>query len=594
VSEVIATSSWVPGEVVAGRYRLVAEVGRGAHGEVWRAEDLDAEGATVAIKALRDAPSEADGVAYDALEHPHLLRHHGVITHEGRTGLVTEFADGGDVSQLLTAHPQGLPPGDVLTIVQAVVEALLYLHRRGIVHGDVKPMNLLIVNGKVKLGDIGLSRPVEEEAPGGPVLATPLYAAPELWRAEPATPAVDTYALGVAVFELLTGVPPFLGEPEALRHAHLHDAPPRLPSIEETWAELIRGCLAKDPGSRLSLEVLYQQHLAAQLGSPVSPGLRRPPAAPPTPEEQEALFAEGQAMFGQQRYAEGRRRLERLVALDHPAALHLMARAHREGLGSPVSLPDAIHCCLLAARRGHAEAQLELGVRHTGGDGVARDLAAASEWLRAAASQGLPDALYRVGRMRLTGLDGPPDPVEAAGCFRAAAARGHLEASFELAELLVRGRGVPQDPVEAVRWYAQAAEQGHAGAQCNLGWAYERGEGVSADPAEAVRWYEQAANQGLAAAQYNMGVACEEGFGVRRSLPQAVYWYRKAADQDHPDALFNLGLLTHRGEGGLRADEARAMELYRRALALGGAHASDYGALVSEVADSPAAEATDG
>src|SRR6266487_1312563 len=165
------------------------------------------------------------------------------------------------------------------------------------------------------------------------------------------------------------------------------------------------------------------------------------------------------------------------------------------------------------AEAGDAESEVELGLRYTNGEGVAKDQVEAVKWFRKAAEQNLALAQKNLGI-----------------CYD-------------------KGEGVAKDQVEAVKWFRKAAEQNFADAQYNLGVCYEHGEGVAKDPVEAVKWYRKAAEQNLAEAQHSLGACFYAGQGVAKDQAEAVKWFRKAAEQNFAQAQYNLGVCYTHGEG---------------------------------------------
>ncbi len=194
-------------------------------------------------------------------------------------------------------------------------------------------------------------------------------------------------------------------------------------------------------------------------------------------------------------------------------------------------------------------AQFNLGVMYNKGQGVKQDYAAAANWFRKAAKQGLGPAQNILGLMYTNGRGVPNNDAEAAKWYRKAAEQGHASAQFNLGLSYTDGRGVPKDDAEAVRWYRKAAEQENASAQYNLGSMYRRGRGVPQDDAEAVKWYRRAAEQSDADAQFNLGLMYRRGRGVPQDDAEAVEWYRKAAEQGNDMGQFVLGLMYSLGQG---------------------------------------------
>lgn len=196
---------------------VLEPVGAGGQGIVWRAVRLE-DDALGAVKVFRTqdlesaARMEAEAAALRSLEHPGIVQ---VLdcgeTEDARFYVITEFVEGCDLQRLMQA--QRLPVERALQIVQRVAEAIAHAHERGLVHRDLKPANVLIGRyGAVKLADFSLARALSAEkitmTRDGTTFGTPYYLAPEVMRGEPATAAADLYAIGVMLYEMLTGAPP--------------------------------------------------------------------------------------------------------------------------------------------------------------------------------------------------------------------------------------------------------------------------------------------------------------------------------------------------------------------------------------------------
>ena len=201
------------------------------------------------------------------------------------------------------------------------------------------------------------------------------------------------------------------------------------------------------------------------------------------------------------------------------------------------------------ARRGDVDAQYNLGLAHTLGDGVAKSKTEAAKWFRKAAGQGKPAAQFNLGIAYQKGDGLPKDAAEAAKWFLKAAEQGFVEAQYNMGVMYADGTGVGRDLVESTKWLRKAAEQGHVNAQHNLGSAYILGNGVIKSPDEAAKWWLKAAEQGHGIAQYNLGILYADGLGVDKNLAEAIRWYRMAAEQGNADAQHALGYAYSLGEG---------------------------------------------
>jgi eukaryotic-like serine/threonine-protein kinase len=257
----------VNGEVLAGRYRLVAPLGQGGAGEVWRAEDLELV-RPVAVKLLRrlngDPTDAAERFRSEAraaarLSHPNVVTTYDVGMADGQVFLVMELVAGRDLAQLLRSG--GLPtPGQVADIARQAARALGAAHANGIVHRDVKPGNLLLApDGTLKITDFGIAQMAgagREVGAAGPVLlGTAAYVSPEQVLGEPATTVSDWYSLGCVLYELLAGEPPFIADDvEGVLRQHVQAVPMpiqlRNPQVGDGLAGLVMRLLAKDPAER--------------------------------------------------------------------------------------------------------------------------------------------------------------------------------------------------------------------------------------------------------------------------------------------------------------------------------------------------------
>jgi alkyl hydroperoxide reductase subunit AhpC len=220
------TQVLVPGSML-GHYRIEAQVGHGTFAVVYRAHDtvLDRAVALKVFKAgspLNSPTVLAEARAAAALNHPNICTIHAVDDSEGVPVIVLEYVDGQSLEVLLEAGP--LTAGQTAELGQQIARGLAAAHSLGIVHGDLKPANLLVTrDGVVKITDFGLSRRVPLPSDSdktrewvasqeGKIAGTPAYMSPEQSRGEPASPRSDVFSLAAVFYEMLTGQPAFTGE----------------------------------------------------------------------------------------------------------------------------------------------------------------------------------------------------------------------------------------------------------------------------------------------------------------------------------------------------------------------------------------------
>jgi eukaryotic-like serine/threonine-protein kinase len=275
-----------------GRYRLVRRIATGGMGEVWQADDT-VLGRRVALKVLVEelaADARAtrrfvrEARATAKLAHPNVARVYDFGRDGGAPFLVMELLEGETLAARLASGP--LPPAEAARVAAAVADALDAAHRRGIVHRDVKPSNVMLTrDGEVKVLDFGIAAAADEthSTTGSGMYATVAYVSPERVAGEPATPASDLYSLGAVLYELLCGRPPFLGPPALVARAHLQDQPVPVrqlaPWVPARLAETCEAALAKDPARRPSSAASMAVRLRAAVGAP-APAAAAPEEGP--------------------------------------------------------------------------------------------------------------------------------------------------------------------------------------------------------------------------------------------------------------------------------------------------------------------------
>jgi len=259
----VETTLFGPGDHLAGRYRIVLQVGKGGMGEVYRAYDLEL-GQPVALKFLpfdlrsderrlerfRREVSMARQVA-----HPNVCRVYDIGQVDGRYFLSMEYIDGEDLGSLLRRI--GRLPGDkAVEIARELCAGLAAAHDKGILHRDLKPANVMIDGqGKARLTDFGIAGIAGKIEAGELHHGTPAFMAPEQWSGKEVSVQSDLYSLGLVLYELFTGKRAFqAATPQELMRLH-HDTTPRNPSslvddLDPTVERVILRCLAKDPRKR--------------------------------------------------------------------------------------------------------------------------------------------------------------------------------------------------------------------------------------------------------------------------------------------------------------------------------------------------------
>jgi serine/threonine-protein kinase len=249
----------VPDEVIAGRYRLLEPLGRGAMSAVWLAEDDELQ-RRVAVKTLAPAADRArferEARAAAALSHPNICGLFDYGRSDGRPFMVLEYLPGGSLEDRLK-HGR-LSDDETERIAAEVAAGLAHAHERGLVHRDLKPANVLFdAEGRAKIADFGIARMGDAGTltEAGTVLGTASYISPEQAAGRPAGPASDVYSFGVILFRMLTGALPFVStNAMELVRMHRDDPPPAVhdlrPDAPAHLERLVASSLQKDPVAR--------------------------------------------------------------------------------------------------------------------------------------------------------------------------------------------------------------------------------------------------------------------------------------------------------------------------------------------------------
>ncbi|HEY2094695.1 MAG TPA: protein kinase [Thermoanaerobaculia bacterium] len=292
-----------------GSYKLIARVGAGGMGEVWKAEDTRL-GRTVAVKILpAQVASDAEAIARmrreartaAGLYHPNIATIHSFEEAEGQTFIVMEFVDGEPLSNIIARG--ALPESEVCRIGRGVAEALAEAHEQGIVHRDIKPDNIIVRGQRVKVLDFGIAKRVGAEsissdAPTafvtqqGMILGTVHYMSPEQALGKPLDARTDLFSLGIVLYQAATGKLPFHGETVTETITRLvrdEPEPPRVanPRITPGLALLIERCLRKNRderiGSATELSAALERLSAVVATEPMTAAMTAPMVAAAAP-----------------------------------------------------------------------------------------------------------------------------------------------------------------------------------------------------------------------------------------------------------------------------------------------------------------------
>ena len=261
------------GSLIDNRYRVTARIGHGGMAEVYEANDVINKRA-VAIKLIREEVMknpvnltrfENEASIAASLNHPNIVKvyYHGTI--EGIPYIANEYIKGQNLKEVLDFR-SALPLEEAVDYMMQLSAALSYAHKHGIVHRDVKPDNIYVMNdGTIKLGDFGIAQNNSNQKlnSGKEIVGSVYYLAPEITSGKPATILSDIYSAGVTFFEIITGHVPFLkDDPINIAVAHVKEKFPSpkvyLPNCPRDIERIIFKCVKKNPKERYaSADDLY-------------------------------------------------------------------------------------------------------------------------------------------------------------------------------------------------------------------------------------------------------------------------------------------------------------------------------------------------
>ncbi|MGH8648871.1 MAG: serine/threonine-protein kinase, partial [Burkholderiales bacterium] len=278
------------GPTQLGKYAISEVLGKGAMGVVYKGFDPHIR-RTVALKTIRRELVDDDQAATLLARFQNEAQAAGRLSHPGIVA-VYEWGEAGDLAYLAMEYVQGnslreyfnrgtrFETRDAVSIMAQLLDALHYAHEQGVWHRDIKPANLIIMNnGKLKIADFGIARiDTSNLTQAGAVLGTPGYMAPEQYSGDTVDWRADIFSAGVVLYQLLTGVRPFIGNPEALAYKVCHEQP-ALPSEADPgrcttqFDAVAMKALAKSPAERYQNAQAFRDALVGSFAQPVSPAV---------------------------------------------------------------------------------------------------------------------------------------------------------------------------------------------------------------------------------------------------------------------------------------------------------------------------------
>lgn len=581
-----------------GKYEILRRLGQGGMGSVYLAHDtvLDRD---LALKTILPDKSDLadsrrrffqEAKVIARLQHPALVTLFDYGEDDGINFLAMEYVPGMDLEEALGRAC--LTPHQLVETLAQVCEGLAHAHARGVVHRDIKPSNIRVfgVQGKlaVKILDFGLARRFKDSllTHSSAVVGTPYYIAPEVLKGAEPDPRSDLWALGVILYQALSGGRPFeASSPASIHFKIVYEALPPLtgcfPPFQAGIGPLLEKALMKEPAGRFGDAAAMAAALRALPGFDPTLGLASPPFESALPEADQ----EDQPT-------------QYLASSQDPRTTPLQGISSFKDLPVPGSRPPSeepppspLRELMLAAAEGNPDALNRLGLRFLLGDGVLADAPTAMEHFRRGAERGSPEAMLNLGNLLLHQTGGPREAAE--GWLAAAADAGLAEAHAALGVALLdrdgpteralasldigAGHGLPTAVVALGRHLAQTVPAALSGAQRNLILqAAELNDGVcqlcagdlcwqDGQPEAALGWFERASSRGLEEADRQAANLLLQAGRDR----EAIEWLRKAVRKGSHDAQLDLAKILLRHD----SSKGQAVALLKQAAMEGNAEA---------------------
>ena len=599
IADIELLASEVQGERI-GRYKLLQQIGEGGFGTVWMAEQMEPVTRRVALKIIKlgmdtrevIARFEAERQALAMMDHPNIAKVLDAgATDKGRPFFVMELVKGIPITQY--CDETGLGTRERLALFGEVCAAIQHAHQKGIIHRDIKPSNVMVtLHGDkpvAKVIDFGIAKATQGKLTDKTLftryeqfIGTPVYMSPE--QASLSGLDIDTrsdiYALGILLYELLVGKPPF-------------DAKSLLSAGYEEMRRIIREVDPVKPSSRISTMAGEERTLlakarhieSAKVGKLIEPDLDW--IVMKAIEKDRTRRYETASAFAQ----DIERHLQNEPVLARPPSFGYKAGKFIRKHKSSVAALGAVLMTLIAGLAASAVLYFREQEQHRlAEDRLAEvsvvqvllgkhlretDPEGAFLWFSNAAESGNPMAMEEQGLMLSNGVGVPVDISKAVALFQAAANRGSVPASAYLGECYLRGIGVPPDPLRGIALLRQAADAGYPQAIARLGDCYAKGTGTTQDFSEAARLFEKASDLGNPEALGNLAVLYINGQGVPKDLEKAFELINRGASKGQ---AYCMSLLAQCVEGGVGtpADLLRARSLYHNAAEAGDTRAKAW------------------
>ncbi|KAG9299489.1 hypothetical protein G9A89_000275 [Geosiphon pyriformis] len=551
---------------------------------------------------------------------PNIQRFHGLskTIKDGNTSyiFVLEYPNGGSLREYLASEFQNINGMDKLRMAQELVKGIGCLHEVKIIHRNLNSTNVLVHNKTIKISDIGILKNLNEifrsvtEVQSQLAYVDPkCFKNPNYIRSEKS----DIYALGVLLWELTSGHPPFKYNGKFTLISQIA-AGKRESPIENTpteYIKLYKECWDGLPENRPKIDQVIKRVEEIQRHS--DPALFDYVIIPPTPKSDKSLvycidktiisnvnntssispfnskvlledilnvINEALTIYPPAEISKIIPQMETLLADIGQSSVDffkflkinqnlssnlafLLGFSYQFGIGSVTDFKNSFLAYQICANKNNSLGQLFIGQCYWDGIGTEGSHETAFEWFMKSAQSGNSTAEFRLGFCYYNGDGVNKNLTTAVEWYTKAAEKGHTRAQFQLGKCYNDDK-TSKNLEKAVEWYNKAATKGNLLAQNQLGSCYYNGDGVTKNFEKAVEWYTKSAESGNSSAQYNLGSCYQNGHGVNVNLEKAIELYTKAARNGYTKAQYILGWC-YQNAHGVSKNLEKAVEWYAKA-----------------------------
>ena len=585
------------GTVLDGRYELLSVIGKGQGGVIFRASHKQLERPLAVKMQLSQSVDDEqtflrfqrEARSASRLNHPNIITVYDFgLTPERFPYLVMDFVEGKDLHTVLEREG-ALTLARSIRICAQICSALGHAHKRGVIHRDLKPRNVMLMDAEdliefVKVVDFGIAKRLDERGDSleqvtleGYVLGTPAYMSPEQWQGKALDTRADIYSLGCLLFKMLTGMTPIAGtDMLQMMNGHVTGKPMSFEEatttiIPQAVQAVIYKALSKDLNKRQSSMAMFRSELQSAFTGHTDTGKKWMI----TPLEADAATSIPEDVTTTDLLR------EKALGGDVKAQYELSVRLDDLNGSNPAEVASWLK---LAARAGLKEAQYRLGeYLMKGHAAIVSNPVEAMSWFQRAADQGMPQAQFALANCFELGYNGQESLTDAINWYQQAKSGGISGADQKLSQcykklatggqtvtgmmsslqaaaqtgdpdalyaLAVYTRTKQQDPDQVVKALQDASGQGHLKALLLLSELLLKGDGVARNPADAIRYLQQAMNQHNNSTAVLLLAACARaGIGGPKDANAAFGLVQRAITLNNPNALCIMGCSLLTGDG---------------------------------------------